>query len=123
VRVFGAANKGRWTPWMTMWWHVGAGATRVTDVSDGLSNTFFVVEKPMVTGARQMKYHDWSVVGDWGGAQPNGINMWATTDTPETGLPFFGSLCKDPSPGTTWDSEYGQWWLDNCKFGTNREWF
>jgi hypothetical protein len=40
--------------------------------------------------------------------------MWATTDTPETGLPFFGCTCNDPTQ--TWDDEYGQWWLDTCQF-------
>jgi prepilin-type N-terminal cleavage/methylation domain-containing protein len=115
VRVFGTANKGTWTSWKVMWWHVGAGATRVGQITDGLSNTYFVVEKSMVTGDRQMYYHDWAVINDNAGAQPNGINMWATTDTPETGLPFFGCTCKDPSQ--TWDTEYGQWWLDNCRFG------
>jgi prepilin-type N-terminal cleavage/methylation domain-containing protein len=122
VRVFGAANKGRWTSWMVMWWHVGAGTARITDISDGTSNTMFVIEKQMVTGNRQMYYQDWNVVNAWSGAQPNGINMWATTDTPETGLPFFGCTCKDPR--VTWDNEYGQWWLDNCRFGSDpREYF
>src|SRR5262249_55378479 len=88
VRVFGTPNKGRWTSWMVMWWHVGAGTARIGDISDGTSNTMFVIEKQMVTGSRQMYYKDWSVINS-GGAQPNGINMWATTDTPETGLPFF----------------------------------
>jgi prepilin-type N-terminal cleavage/methylation domain-containing protein len=122
VRVFGTANKGTWTAWKVMWWHVGAGTTKVTDVRDGLTNTFFVVEKPMVTGAGNMYYHDWSVNGS-SGSQPGGINMWATTDTPETGLPFFGTNCKDPR--ATWDTEYGQWWLDNCRFipGDSREYF
>jgi prepilin-type N-terminal cleavage/methylation domain-containing protein len=116
VRVFGTPNKGTWTSWKVMWWHVGAGTARFGDITDGLSNTFFVVEKPMVTGARQMYYHDWGVINS-GGSQPNGINMWATTDTPETGLPFFGCTCKDPRQ--TWDTEYGQWWLDNCRFGSD----
>src|SRR5262249_37491881 len=99
VRVFGTPNKNTWTSWKVMWWHVGAGVTRTANVTDGLSNTYFVVEKPMVTGSRQMYYKDWNVVNS-GGAQPNGINMWATTDTPETGLPFFGCTCNDPSQ--TW---------------------
>jgi prepilin-type N-terminal cleavage/methylation domain-containing protein len=123
VRVFGTANKGTWTPWKVMWWHVGAGQTTIGSVTDGLSNTFFVVEKPMVTGSQQMSYHDWNVNNAWAGSQPNGINMWATTDTPELGLPFFGCTCNDPR--VTWDDEYGQWWLDTCKFipGDPNEYF
>src|SRR5262249_13948490 len=61
-----------------------------------------------------MYYKDWSVVNAWAGPQPQGINMWATTDTPEVGLPFFGCNCNDPTVG--WDDEYGQWWRDNCQF-------
>jgi len=113
VRVFGTANKGTWTSWKVMWWHVGAGTATTASVSDGLSNTIFVAEKNMVTGAGTMYYHDWAVLGSTG-SQPGGINMWATTDTPETGLPFFGTNCNDPTQ--TWDDEYGQWWLDTCRF-------
>ena len=47
--------------------------------------------------------------------------MWATTDTPETGLPFFGCTCNDPNQ--TWDDEYGQWWLTDFKFGGQVEYF
>jgi len=121
VRVFGAANQGTWTAWKVMWWHVGAGVGRVSTVTDGLSNTFFVVEKQMVTGQGTMYYRDWAVNGSTG-SQTGGIQMWATTDTPETGLPFFGTNCNDPS--VTWDDEYGQWWLDTCRFGSDpREYF
>jgi prepilin-type N-terminal cleavage/methylation domain-containing protein len=122
ARVFGTPVKGTWTAWKLMWWHMGAGATKIGDITDGTSNTFFVVEKPMVTGSRDMYYQDWDVINSKG-PQPNGINMWATTDTPETGLPFFGCTCKDPLK--TSDNEYGQWWLDNCRFipGDAREYF
>ena len=61
-----------------------------------------------------MSYKDWDVVNRWG-AQEQGINMWATTDTPEAGLPVFGYTCNDPTQ--TWDDEYGQWWLSDCRFG------
>src|SRR5262245_32853740 len=44
VRVFGTPNKGTWTFWKVMWWHVGAGEASVATVSDGLSNTLFVAE-------------------------------------------------------------------------------
>jgi prepilin-type N-terminal cleavage/methylation domain-containing protein len=118
VRVFGRANQGTWTAWKVMWWHVGAGESNVASVTDGLSNTYFVVEKRMVTGNQQMSYHDWDVKNAWAGPQPNGINMWATTDTPETGLPFFGCNCNDPTQ--TWDDQYGQWWRDDCRFAAGQ---
>ncbi len=71
----------------------------------------------MVTGDGVMKYASWGVSGSTG-SQTGGINMWATTDMPETGVPFFGTTCNDPS--VTWDDEYGQWWRSTCKFGTNQ---
>jgi prepilin-type N-terminal cleavage/methylation domain-containing protein len=121
ARVFGRPEAG-WTPWKLMWWHMGAGQNNVQSIADGASSTMFVIEKDMVTGDRNLFYRDWSVVNDWAGAQPNGIQMWATTDTPELGLPFFGCLCNDPSQ--TWDDNYGQWWLDHCRFGQDpREYF
>jgi len=120
VRVFGRDNKGTWTSWKVMWWHVGAGENSVASIPDGLSNTIFVAEKQAETGNNVMSYKDWDVVNH-SGAQPQGINMWATTDTPEYGLPFFGCTCNDPAQ--SWDDEYGQWWLDTCKFGSNVEYF
>jgi prepilin-type N-terminal cleavage/methylation domain-containing protein/prepilin-type processing-associated H-X9-DG protein len=123
VRVFGQKSKVSWAGWMSwtvMWWHTGAGAPSTASVSDGLSNTIFVAEKNMVTGTGNMYYASWNVYGSTG-SQPGGINMWATTDTPETGLPFFGCTCNDPNQ--TWDDEYGQWWLADCKFGGTVEYF
>jgi prepilin-type N-terminal cleavage/methylation domain-containing protein len=115
VRVFGTPSPTwGWQAWTVMWEHTGAGVATTASVTDGLSNTVFVVEKQMVTGSGQMGYQDWNVYGS-NGSQTGGINMWATTDTPETGLPFFGCTCNDPT--ITWDDEYGQWWLNDCKFG------
>jgi hypothetical protein len=118
VRVFGQRSKVDWAGWMSwtvMWWHTGAGDPTTAAISDGLSNTVFVVEKDRVTGDGRMYYQNWSVIGSTG-SQPGGINMWATTDTPETGLPFFGTTCNDPS--VSWDDEYGQWWRTDCRFVT-----
>jgi hypothetical protein len=114
LRVFGTKTAGAgWQSWTVMWWHSGAGVARTATITDGLSNTMFVAEKNMVTGDRTMAYHDWDVQNRWA-AQEQGINMWATTDTPEAGLPYFGQCCNDPSQG--WDDEYGQWWLNDCRF-------
>jgi len=124
LRVFGQISKVDWAggmSWAVMWWHTGAGNPRVAIVSDGLSNTMFVAEKNMVTGTGTMYYQDWSVNGGAGGGAGGGIQMWATTDTPETGLPVFGIACDDPS--VTWDDEYGQWWLKTCNFSGPYETF
>jgi prepilin-type N-terminal cleavage/methylation domain-containing protein len=117
VRVYGQISKVAgvgWQSWTVMWWHTGAGQATSATLTDGLSNTVCVVEKDRVTGDGTMSYLNWSVNGSTG-SQPGGINMWATTDTPETGLPFFGTTCNDPS--VTWDDEYGQWWRSDCRSG------
>ncbi len=114
AKVFGTSKVG-YEAWKVVWWHMGAGNSTLANITDGTSNTIVVCEKNMVTGNRIMSYKDWNVVNAWSGSQPNGVNMWATTDTPETGVPFFGTICNDPS--VTWDDEYGQWWLSNCRFG------
>jgi len=117
ARVFGQSaptGDGGWSVWEVAWNNAGAGAMRMTGITDGTSNTLAVVEQSMVRGSQQMSYHDWSVVNAWSGSvQPGGISMWATTDTPPEGLPFFGCNCKDPTQ--TWDATYGQWWLANCR--------
>ena len=113
VRAFGSGAKG-WESWKVAWWNVGSGS-KLSKFTDGTSNTLVVIEKPMVTGDKVMTYQDWSLQNS-SGAQQQGVNMWATTDTPEVGLPFFGTNCNDPS--VTWDDEYGQWWLSSCTFGT-----
>jgi prepilin-type processing-associated H-X9-DG protein len=94
-------------------WHTGAGKTKIANITDGTSNTMFVCEKQMVTGDRVMSYKDWDIIGD-DGSQWQGINMWATTDTPETGIPHFGMNCNQVSQA--WDDEYGQWWNKTCFF-------
>ncbi|MFY7951838.1 MAG: DUF1559 domain-containing protein [Armatimonadaceae bacterium] len=116
LRAFGTGGRG-WESWKTMWWHSGAGNSKVGNFTDGLSNTLAVAEKNMVTGDRVMRYLNWDVQNRWA-AQEQGINMWATTDSPEAGLPYFGQNCNDP--GVTWDDEYGQWWRADCRFGSSQ---
>ncbi len=118
LRMFGTPSKqGDWTPWKTMWWHTGAGNAKVGMITDGLSNTLGVVEKNMVAGGNVIAYRDWGLSNtgnsSWHGG---GVQMFASTDTPENGLPVFPLMCDDPS--VTWDDEYGQY-RDNCRFGSS----
>jgi len=116
VRVFGAPSPlYQWTPWCVAWRNVGGGVGRVGTVTDGLSNTLFVVEKPMVTGDATMYYRDWSINNRTNGN--DGMNTWGTTDIPETGIAYFGTTCNDPQ--TTADDTYGQSGRANCRFATN----
>jgi prepilin-type N-terminal cleavage/methylation domain-containing protein len=118
IRMFGTrARDGTWTPWKTMWWHTGAGNNKVGSVTDGLSNTLAVVEKNMVAGGNVITYRDWGLQNtgnsSWHGG---GVQMFASTDTPENGLPVFPLMCDDPS--VNWDDEYGQY-RDHCRFGSD----
>jgi prepilin-type N-terminal cleavage/methylation domain-containing protein len=121
VRVFGQPSpRYQWTPWCVAWRNVGGGVTRMSNITDGLSSTLFVVEKPMVTGDATMVYRDWAINGRTGGN--DGMNTWATTDIPEPGIAYFGTTCNDPR--TTADDVYGTGERANCLFGTDpREYF
>jgi prepilin-type processing-associated H-X9-DG protein len=123
VRVFGAPSPTyQWTSWPVAWRNVGGGMRTLPGITDGNSNTLAIIEKPMVTGDGVMYYTNWSIQGSTG-SQPGGINMWATTDTPETGIPFFGTTCNNPTDPS--DDTYGQWWHPNCRLvtGDNTEYF
>src|SRR4051795_5497058 len=71
-----------------------------------------VIEKPMVTGDGKLSYQDWSLIGSVG--TQDGANVWASTDMPETLLPFFGTTCNNPN--STADDVYGSWGRDNCSY-------
>jgi prepilin-type N-terminal cleavage/methylation domain-containing protein/prepilin-type processing-associated H-X9-DG protein len=122
VRVFGQPSpRYEWLSWPVAWRNVGGGIGKVSTVTDGLSNTLFVVEKPMVTGDATMSYRDWAINGRTGGN--DGMNTWGTTDIPETGVAFFGTTCNDPR--TTADDVYGNSGRNNCRYVANdpREYF
>jgi prepilin-type N-terminal cleavage/methylation domain-containing protein len=124
VRVFGQPTQSQsWSIWDVAWNNAGGGVTRMTDITDGASNTFAVIEKPMTTGNAVVTVKDWSLTTNPANQpQQSGVNTWAVTDTPPEGVGFFGCNCKDPSQ--TWDSQYGQWWLGRCNFGKDpREYF
>jgi prepilin-type N-terminal cleavage/methylation domain-containing protein/prepilin-type processing-associated H-X9-DG protein len=116
VRVFGAPSPSlQWTPWTVAWRNVGGGVGKVGTMSDGLSNTLVVIEKPMVTGDAVMSYRDWAINGRTNGN--DGMNTWGTTDIPEAGVAFFGTTCNDPR--TSSDDTYGTGGRANCRFGTD----
>lgn len=117
ARAFGKAGVG-WDPWQIAWLHGGAGQNSMAAFTDGTSNTIAVCEKNMVTGNQFMAYKDWGITNAWSGSQENSVNLWASTDVGPEGLVFFGHNCNDPSQ--TWDDEYGQWWMNGCKFGSNQ---
>jgi len=120
LRAFGRPDyQNRWTNWRVAWRNIGAGS-RIAQITDGTSNTLAVIEKPMVTGDGVLSYKDWSINGSTG-SQQDGVNTWASTDMPETGLPVFGYNCNNPN--STSDDTYGQWWLDNCSFSGSPEYF
>ncbi|MFO0847019.1 MAG: DUF1559 domain-containing protein [Gemmataceae bacterium] len=112
AQVFGKRVSGNLSVWNVTWDNGGGGVARVSTVSDGLSNTLFVVEKPMVTGDATVRYRDWGILGQTGGN--DGVNGWGYTDTPPEAAAFFGCNCNDPRQ--TWDDNEGQWWLGSCKF-------
>jgi len=111
ARVFGQQAPAGFSIWNVAWDNAGGGMLRMGSITDGTSNTLAIVEKSMVTGQGTMSYKDWGLSGSTG-SQTGGINMWATTDSPPEGLPFFGCNCANPNnPG----DQYGQWWLGNCR--------
>jgi prepilin-type N-terminal cleavage/methylation domain-containing protein len=120
LRAFGRGDiYGRWTSWRVAWRNIGNGS-RIAQITDGTSNTLAVIEKPRVTGDAFLTYRDWALIGNVP-PQQDGCNTWATTDIPETGLAVFGYTCNNPN--STSDDIYGQWWLDNCRFGNGPESF
>jgi prepilin-type N-terminal cleavage/methylation domain-containing protein len=131
ARVFGQpaprnngpnGTAGGWQIWDVAWDNAGGGMTKVGTISDGLSNTLAVVEKPMVTGLGTMVYKDWGLTGSTG-SQQAGVSTWAVTDMPPEGMAFFGCNCNDPT--VTWDDTVGQWWQGSCRLvaGDSNEYF
>lgn len=125
ARVFGQILPGgTFSFWDIEWSNGGGGMRGVSGITDGTSNTLAVVEKSMVTGTNTISVKDWGTSGTSG---PNGVtfgvNTWGATDTPPEAFAFFGYNCKDPRQ--TWDSTYGQWWLNTCKNvgGDGREYY
>jgi len=120
VRVFGspAPNGNPWSIWSVAWSNAGGGMAKISDIKDGTSNTFAVVEKQMVSGPTTIGYKDWGLYSADGGPMynsrgtPYGVSTWASTDMPPEGVAYFGCNCKDPTQ--TWDNVDGQWWRGDC---------
>jgi prepilin-type N-terminal cleavage/methylation domain-containing protein len=100
---------GQFTPvshsmsaWDIPWNNAGDGTLRMTQITDGTSNTLAVVEKQQYTGTTAVSFKDWATIGDPAGN--NGCQMWAVTDTQPDGLAFFGCTCSN-----------GAYWQSNCK--------
>jgi prepilin-type N-terminal cleavage/methylation domain-containing protein len=112
ARAFGRGRRNQeFSQWHIAWEGAGSGS-RVGEITDGTSNTLAVIEKQMVTGDARMAYKDWAVINRTN--NDDGIQMWATTDCPPEGLPFFGYNCQDPTQN--WDDVYGQDWHPHCRF-------
>jgi hypothetical protein len=118
VRVFGQKAPSGFSIWNVAWSNAGGGVTKLSDIKDGTSQTFAVVEKQMVSGPTVIRYQDWSLYSADGGPMSNsrgtayGVNTWAVTDMPPEGVAFFGCNCNDPT--VTWDDVDGQWWRGDC---------
>jgi prepilin-type N-terminal cleavage/methylation domain-containing protein len=93
---------GSMSVWNIPWDNAGAGVLKMTQITDGTSNTLAVVEKQQVTGNAAVSFKDWATIGD--PAFGNGVQMWAVTDTQPDGLAFFGCTCQN-----------NVWWGSNCK--------
>jgi prepilin-type N-terminal cleavage/methylation domain-containing protein len=99
------------------------GARKITGISDGTSNTIFVIERPMVIGDALISLSTQQPVGQTTtNSKPDGIGLWAAGDIDPSAMAYFGSNCKDPT--ATWDNEDGQWWggpdsSGSCRFTVN----
>lgn len=122
ARVFGRPNRNNnANAWAHAWDNSGSRA-RISSFTDGTSNTICVAETPMIIGESITRAIAWGVQGSNG--QADGASIWAANDIQPDHHAIFGYTCNDPN--VTWDDEYGQWWLDSCRFtvaGVTREFF
>jgi prepilin-type N-terminal cleavage/methylation domain-containing protein len=125
-RVFdGPSPSGSHTAWDVS--YGGAAASRtITGISDGTSNTIFVIERPKVIGDAVVSLvTGTSIVGQTlnaSGTGADGLGLWAVGDvTPEV-LAYFGTNCQNP----LLPNEDGLWWggggmdsIGTCQFNVN----
>jgi prepilin-type N-terminal cleavage/methylation domain-containing protein len=115
ARVFGTLWNGGMNVWNVTWDNGGGGVATIPSISDGTSNTMFVIENPMVRGDAVVFYRDWGIRNRTN--DNDGVSGWGYTDTPPEGASFFGCNCNDPA--VSWDDREGQWWLGNCRFNNS----
>jgi prepilin-type N-terminal cleavage/methylation domain-containing protein len=101
ARVFGRQKTA--SVWDYTWSNsFSGGTTKMTSVTDGLSNTIFVIEKPGITGTFTPTYLNYS--GNQGGTN-GGASTWSTTDLDAFMVAQFGYNCVAP-----WGGEDGFFW-------------
>jgi prepilin-type N-terminal cleavage/methylation domain-containing protein len=100
ARVFGKGRSA--SAWDFAWdLRITAGNQTLSGITDGTTNTIFVIEKPMLTGPTVITHLDYGVQPDTG----SGASTWATTDTQPQALAQFGFNCYNSG----W-AEGGYWW-------------
>ena len=94
-------------------WDVSYGncptARKMTGISDGTSNTIFVVERPMIIGDAVCTLNNQQIIGQTTtNSGPDGLGLWSAGDITPEALAYFGTNCQDPNPSN--QNEDGQWW-------------
>ena len=105
ARVFG---KMKGSQWNYAWDGYGGGAQKMTGISDGTSNTLFVIEKNRITGPTTVTWLNYSLGNASAGGYNSGANTWANTDTAPEVASFFGSNCYQNN------NETGNWYSNSC---------
>jgi prepilin-type N-terminal cleavage/methylation domain-containing protein len=113
MRVFGKRKSA--SIWDYSWSEAFSGGTqKLQSITDGTSNTIFVIEKPMLTGSQPISYINYSHQNTTSGTEENGASTWATTDTDAREVAMFGVNCLAP-----WGGEDGYFWSTNWNNGPN----
>jgi type II secretory pathway pseudopilin PulG len=100
ARVFGKAKSA--SAWDWAWdLRITAGSQTLSGITDGTSNTIFVIEKPALVGPNTITALDYGIQPDNG----SGASTWSTTDTQPQALAQFGYNCY----WSSW-AEGGFWW-------------
>src|SRR5262249_53887808 len=100
VRVFGQPSPAGLSAWNYVWDGAGGGAARLTTISDGTSNTLFVIERSMIIGDAVVTHLNYNVAG-MSASFDDGAQTWSTTDVQPQVFGMFGYNCNDPAQ--TWD--------------------
>jgi len=119
AKVFGGDKMSNGDARMWNWLgNLPAGNRKLNGVSDGLSNTLFFIEKPMVTGDEIVNYPDatpnaGSGVGGATNPQQGGVGGWGGLVVPEI-TQYFGYTCDNPTSNS--DDEYGTSGQNRCEW-------